>query len=195
MSDKEPPDRSFWQAKRAIARNFATRRPPVNIDSRDTLCLIAPRLYLSSCHLEAQKQTLKSNGISHVLQVGKELSPSHPTSFVYMHIEAGRFGRKPRTLPFAVGPLVHFRVGARPSRSATVCIGYLMARGGLSLDDARASVHASRPAINPNPGFLLQLQRFQEAGCSAEGWQPWGLDTFLQVRGITGGPGPKRGVS
>lgn len=60
-----------------------------------------------------------------------------------------------------------------------------MATEGLSLDNARAAVKASRPAINPNQGFLFQLQLFQEAGCSADGWH-WDLERFLQVGGGAG---------
>ncbi|KAG2502168.1 hypothetical protein HYH03_000655 [Edaphochlamys debaryana] len=63
-------------------------------------------------------------------------------------------------------------------------MAYLMARGGLSLEDARAAVKAARPLVNPNQGFALQLQAFQDAGCSVEGWQPWTLDRFLQLRAM-----------
>ncbi|KAG2435576.1 hypothetical protein HYH02_011870 [Chlamydomonas schloesseri] len=187
----QPAGNSFWHAKAAIAKQFA-RKPPIQADTRDTLCEIARGLYLSSCHLEAQRDTLKQANITHVLQVGTELTPTHPGLFLYKNIpvldleeedlvkyfqECFRFidaGRE------AGAVLVHCAAGI--SRSATVVIAYLMAHGSLSLEDARSAVKAARPAINPNQGFLLQLQLFQEAGFSTEGWQPWNLDRFLQVR-------------
>ncbi|EFJ53266.1 hypothetical protein VOLCADRAFT_46734, partial [Volvox carteri f. nagariensis] len=129
---------------------------------------IVSNLYLSSCHLEAQKDVLHRKGVTHVLQVGKELSPTHPAAFTYKHVPVYDLEEEdlvkyfPECFAFinsgreTGAVLVHCAAGV--SRSASVVIGYLMATGGLSLDDARAAVKASRPAINPNQGFLLQLQ-------------------------------------
>ncbi|CAF89900.1 unnamed protein product, partial [Tetraodon nigroviridis] len=48
------------------------------------------------------------------------------------------------------------------SRSAAVCIAYLMKHHRLSLTDALQKVKAARHVIEPNPGFLSQLRRFEE---------------------------------
>ncbi|XP_058483551.1 dual specificity phosphatase 28 isoform X2 [Solea solea] len=48
------------------------------------------------------------------------------------------------------------------SRSAAVCIAYLMKHGRLSLTDAIQKVKTARHVIDPNPGFMIQLQRFEE---------------------------------
>ena len=55
--------------------------------------------------------------------------------------------------------LVHCRAGV--SRSATVCIAYLMHKQGISLDAAFDQVLVKRPVIDPNLNFIQQLQRFE----------------------------------
>ncbi|XP_075993664.1 dual specificity phosphatase 28 [Genypterus blacodes] len=47
------------------------------------------------------------------------------------------------------------------SRSATICVAYLMKHRRLSLNDALQKVKTSRHVINPNPGFMSQLERYQ----------------------------------
>jgi len=51
--------------------------------------------------------------------------------------------------------LVHCRAGV--SRSATICIAYLMVHRGLSLDEAFDFVQARRQIIAPNMNFMQQL--------------------------------------
>ncbi|KAG8445437.1 hypothetical protein GDO86_010278, partial [Hymenochirus boettgeri] len=48
------------------------------------------------------------------------------------------------------------------SRSATICIAYLMKYQDLSLQDAFQMVKAARPVIDPNEGFWTQLERYEE---------------------------------
>ena len=55
--------------------------------------------------------------------------------------------------------LVHCRAGV--SRSATVCIAYIMQKQGLSLDSAYEFVKSKRPVIDPNINFIRQLQKFE----------------------------------
>lgn len=55
--------------------------------------------------------------------------------------------------------LVHCRAGV--SRSATICIAYLMQKQGLSLDSAFEFVVSRRPIIDPNLNFIQQLQKFE----------------------------------
>ncbi len=68
------------------------------------------------------------------------------------------------------------------SRSASVCIAYLMARQQLPYHQAKTAVEAARPTIYPNVGFVLQLQQFERAGCSTEGWVPWSRERFTEAR-------------
>ena len=45
------------------------------------------------------------------------------------------------------------------SRSAAVCIGYLIKRKGYTFKDALSKVKKARPLVEPNPGFMDQLAK------------------------------------
>jgi protein-tyrosine phosphatase len=46
------------------------------------------------------------------------------------------------------------------SRSATICIAYIMVVTDLSWLDAMNAVKAARTIVEPNPGFQWQLELF-----------------------------------
>ncbi|NXN92639.1 DUS28 phosphatase, partial [Rhinopomastus cyanomelas] len=48
------------------------------------------------------------------------------------------------------------------SRSAAICMAYLMRHRQLPLQDAFETVKAARPVAEPNAGFWSQLQRYEE---------------------------------
>ncbi|XP_021169444.2 dual specificity phosphatase 28 [Fundulus heteroclitus] len=48
------------------------------------------------------------------------------------------------------------------SRSATVCVAYLMKHRGMTLTEALQRVKTARHVVDPNPGFMAQLQRYEE---------------------------------
>ncbi|KAM6954057.1 dual specificity phosphatase 28 [Aplochiton taeniatus] len=47
------------------------------------------------------------------------------------------------------------------SRSATICIAYLMKHRQLTLKDAFQKVKTSRSVVDPNPGFWAQLEKYE----------------------------------
>ena len=55
--------------------------------------------------------------------------------------------------------LIHCRAGI--SRSATICIAYLMYAGQLTVDEAHDYLKYRRPLISPNLNFMRQLAEFQ----------------------------------
>ncbi|XP_030370967.1 dual specificity protein phosphatase 18 [Scaptodrosophila lebanonensis] len=55
--------------------------------------------------------------------------------------------------------LVHCVAGV--SRSASLCLAYLMKHGGMSLRDAYTHVKSIRPQVRPNSGFFQQLREFE----------------------------------
>lgn len=55
--------------------------------------------------------------------------------------------------------LVHCAAGV--SRSATVCIAYLIRFHRYSLDSALALCLSARPIVQPNEGFMEQLRRYE----------------------------------
>ncbi|XP_034039234.1 dual specificity phosphatase 28 [Thalassophryne amazonica] len=48
------------------------------------------------------------------------------------------------------------------SRSASVCVAYLMKHQKLSMVEALQKVKAARHAIDPNAGFMIQLQKYEQ---------------------------------
>ncbi|KAF4076352.1 hypothetical protein AMELA_G00213270 [Ameiurus melas] len=48
------------------------------------------------------------------------------------------------------------------SRSATICIAYLMKHQRLSLTEAYELVKSARSVVEPNPGFWAQLERYEQ---------------------------------
>ncbi|XP_016295729.1 dual specificity phosphatase 28-like isoform X1 [Sinocyclocheilus anshuiensis] len=55
------------------------------------------------------------------------------------------------------GTVVYCKNGR--SRSATVCVAYLMKHQGLTLTDAFQVVKSARSVVAPNPGFWTPLER------------------------------------
>ncbi|XP_068605176.1 dual specificity phosphatase 28 [Brachionichthys hirsutus] len=64
--------------------------------------------------------------------------------------EAGRGGRS----------LVYCKNGR--SRSAAICVAYLIKHRQMTMKDALQKVKTARQVIDPNPGFLSQLQRYEQ---------------------------------
>lgn len=64
------------------------------------------------------------------------------------------------------GALIHCFAGI--SRSATICIGYLMWKENLSLGAAYSMVERARPCTMPNRGFQSQLQAFESLGSNLD---------------------------
>ena len=56
--------------------------------------------------------------------------------------------------------LVHCNAGI--SRAASVCIAYLIKTKGMTVNDSFTYLRSKRPAVCPNPGFLVQLETFYE---------------------------------
>ena len=96
--------------------------------------------------------------------------------------------------------LVHCYAGR--SRSATVCLAYLMTSLDLSLDAAFEHVRARREVIDPNLNFMRQLQDYrqrldsQRSTCGgpsplsgpSTSWQSNSVSTPLQQAKVSDGP-------
>ncbi|OQS05806.1 hypothetical protein THRCLA_20525 [Thraustotheca clavata] len=63
--------------------------------------------------------------------------------------------------------LVHCAYGQ--SRSAAICVAYLMQQEKYSLLDGYKVVQQARPCIYINSGFLEQLDLYEQMGCSLDG--------------------------
>ncbi|KAG2493533.1 hypothetical protein HYH03_008347 [Edaphochlamys debaryana] len=149
---------------------------PVQVDDK---------LFIGSMAAEHNYDGLKAAGITHVLQVAEGMVPSHSSEGLrYRTVQVAdcpsedlvaHFGRCFDFIAEAHGQgggvLVHCVAGV--SRSATVCMGWLMFRHRLTVDEAFKRVHRVRPWVAPNPGFRKQLERFYELGCDPTRWTAW----------------------
>ncbi|WIA10001.1 hypothetical protein OEZ85_010213 [Tetradesmus obliquus] len=151
---------------------------------------IKQQLFLSSLRSEACSGVLDAHGITHILQVGSELRPSHPSKYTYLSlpvydmVEQDIIACFPAAFEFidraiASGGVVLVHCQAGVSRSASIVIGYCMWKDGLSVDAATAAVQRARSCIWPNAGFKCQLRAFEALGCDASRWQGWSMQQFL----------------
>lgn len=112
--------------------------------------------------------TLKSLGITHVVNMARSVPCYHPDEFLYTHIRIEdvetadiRASSKEamRAIDEAVsrgtGVFVHCVAGV--SRSCTVVIAWLVERERLTLREATSLVRRIRPIVSPNDGFRLVL--------------------------------------
>ena len=119
------------------------------------------------------KYILSRAGITHILTVGAGLYPKFPQKFTYKWISEIDSPTTNLKQHFAVcyqfisnvvdnggRVLVHCYAGI--SRSATVIISYLMRAHELSLPEATSYLRSKRWFIQPNPGFIKQLQQYQK---------------------------------
>ncbi|XP_029971911.1 dual specificity phosphatase 28 [Salarias fasciatus] len=138
------------------------------------LCQVTGALFISNARSACSEELLRREGVTLCINVSRQQPfpaaaaavsrlrvPVYddPGEDLYGHFhrcadaiqrEAGRGGRT----------VVYCKNGR--SRSAAVCIAYLMKHRGLTLADAVGRVKTARHVIEPNPGFMAQLQRFEQ---------------------------------
>ncbi|XP_071502133.1 dual specificity protein phosphatase 1-B-like [Diadema antillarum] len=132
---------------------------------------LLPHLYLGSNFHASRLSVLEEHGITAVLNVSR-LPNYFPTCFRYMQIpvddstdadllpwfeEATNFIESVQRNNGRV--LVHCHAGI--SRSATICLAYLMKVRQIRLEEAFEFVSSVRTVISPNLAFMLQLLRYE----------------------------------
>lgn len=123
--------------------------------------ILPGKLYIGDWEIAHNVAALEALGITHVLTICDE-KPSLPSKItnkvillsdsisqnIYRH-----FYESIEFINSASGAcLVHCLVGI--SRSATICIAYLMVEKQIDFDSAHQLVKEARPIINPNHGFV-----------------------------------------
>ncbi|KAJ1732997.1 tyrosine protein phosphatase yvh1 [Coemansia sp. Benny D160-2] len=132
-------------------------------------------LYVGSSMAEVDKAMLDECGVTHILSVASHYVPSHPSDFVYKIVSIDDLPEEnliqyfPECNAFIAGAieaggrvLVHCMAGQ--SRSAAVAAAYLMQKNALTAEQALDMLRERRPQINPNEGFVAQLQLFYDIG-------------------------------
>ncbi len=129
-------------------------------------------LYLGSEWNASNLEELRSNGITHVLNVTREIDNFFPAVFTYKNVReydeesTDLLKYLDRTYKFIKRAkesggrvLIHCKMGI--SRSATVTIAFIMKEYGLSLKEALDAVKERRSIVKPNKSFLKQLEVYE----------------------------------
>ncbi|XP_038240755.1 dual specificity protein phosphatase 2 [Dermochelys coriacea] len=133
---------------------------------------ILPFLYLGSCYHSSNKEVLESLGITAVLNVSASCPNHFEGQFRYKSIpvEDNHMAEISIWFQEAIGfidsvkssggrVLVHCQAGI--SRSATICLAYLIQTQRVRLEEAFDFVKQRRGVISPNFSFMGQLLQFE----------------------------------
>ncbi|XP_061180485.1 dual specificity protein phosphatase 4-like [Saccostrea echinata] len=150
--------------RHALFRTNSTLTDPVEI---------FPHLYIGNALSAASMPELQRLGITAILNVSSTCKNHFTKHFVYKNIpvddnhstELSEWFTDTNSFIDEVKgaggrTLVHCHAGV--SRSATICIAYVMYSRNISLDAAFEFVKSRRSEISPNAGFMHQLLEFEK---------------------------------
>jgi len=168
--------------KKAITGGFLSRGPRKDLAPRKQwyapdyrpdlqVAQILPGLLLGAQDVAKDLARLRRLGVTHILNVATGVPNCFPADFTYKRLnirdhpdmdirhyfeDCFRFIDQGRREGWVY---VHCNAGI--SRAATLCIGYLMSRQNIKMEDAISKVRDARPIISPNEGFLRQLRLYE----------------------------------
>uniref|UniRef100_A0A0B6ZLR9 Protein-serine/threonine phosphatase n=1 Tax=Arion vulgaris TaxID=1028688 RepID=A0A0B6ZLR9_9EUPU len=135
---------------------------------------VKPGIIMGSQDVAQNLDLLKHYGVTHILNVATGVENAFPEQFKYQTQEFLDLPEFPifRGFDSAINfideavqanecVLVHCNAGV--SRSATVVMAYLIKREGMTVNEALSLLRSKRPAVCPNPGFLVQLQNLYDS--------------------------------
>ncbi|XP_056387095.1 protein phosphatase Slingshot homolog 3 isoform X2 [Hyla sarda] len=133
---------------------------------------IFPYLYLGSEWNASNLEELQKNKVTHILNVTREIDNFFPETFTYLNIRVLdeestnllQYWKETHSFICAARRqgthvLVHCKMGV--SRSASTVIAYAMKEYEWTFEDALKHVKERRNIVQPNAGFLRQLQTYQ----------------------------------
>ncbi|KAJ2941042.1 hypothetical protein O0L34_g13172 [Tuta absoluta] len=153
---------------------------------------VIPGLYLSNARAACDKNLLRALKITHVLTIEAHRLPKATFENTNISTLFIRAYDTPNThlLPYFPmanafiqegieqgNVLVHCHFGV--SRSATLVIAYLMEKYKLNYQQAFNFVRSRRKFINPNPGFVAQLQQYHDLNYDVSHLQR--LEAYMNV--------------
>ena len=160
------------------------------------MSLILDYLYLGSGKDAQDKDTLKSSGVTTVLNVTAEWRTSHHEDFTHHRIElndnikqslekamdeACEIIHKVKTANPPGKILVHCVMGR--SRSAAIVMAYLVRYENMSLREAFELTHKARPIVRPNSRFLSDLIAWE---VKHRGTATQEVEAWIEVVGVHG---------
>ena len=141
--------------------------------------MVVDRLYIGTETAARNGSLMASLGITHIVNLSEDDKFAEFRGFEYYTVKMSDSVFEDLTDDFWKGVdiiadainsggcvLVHCRRGI--SRSAAMCVAYLMQARKLSFDSAFSLLKQQRPAVNINPGFVEQLKA-KEASLRAKG--------------------------
>ncbi|XP_054905180.1 dual specificity protein phosphatase 14-like [Poeciliopsis prolifica] len=138
------------------------------------LCRVTEHLFLSSSRAAKDCSQVAGNGITCIISATetKDDSTPPPPGVEHIHIPVPDSPQSPlrdhfdqvadkiqSTAERHGCTLVHCNAGV--SRSAALCLAYLMKHRGASLLEAHRLLRSCRPIVRPNPGFWRQLIQYE----------------------------------
>lgn len=147
--------------------------PPHTPDMHFEMSEIIPGLYLGGEETAINKELLKKNNVTTILNVTSHIPFYHESEFTYYRIPiidalsvdikqyfVETFKIIDDTLTENKKILIHCQAGI--SRSATIVIAYIMKKNKMKMNDAYKLVHTKRTCISPNLGFCGQLMLYEK---------------------------------
>jgi Leucine-rich repeat (LRR) protein/predicted protein tyrosine phosphatase len=144
-----------------------------NIADPDPPAEIAPGVWLGSYMSAHNRHGLRASGVTHILTVATLLKPLFPAEFTYHIVRIEDTDDADLSVFFeecimfieqaigrGSGCLVHCAAGI--SRSASVCVAYLIAKKRMTAAAGLEAIKEKRPRVCPNLGFIAQLNRFEK---------------------------------
>lgn len=143
--------------------------------AHDTAEEILPRIFLGSAQVAKNWNWLRTNKITHILDIGKNNPELFNKAIQYLSIpledsvdailtpnllnKCHQFIMQAQLNPRA-SILIHCFAGV--SRSPTILASFLMRRNKWGLEKALSTIRDRRPVIRINPGFYKQLSEYRQ---------------------------------
>jgi protein-tyrosine phosphatase len=137
--------------------------------SENPIDKITDNIYLGDFRAADDSEILKINGITHVINCAKDMPEVFPEHFKYLSLHLRDIVGEDLTEAISLSlefirnaerVFIHCKQGV--SRSASIVIAYLIKYKKMSYDSALSLLQMIRFCVNPNPGFEIQLRKFEE---------------------------------
>ena len=131
--------------------------------------ILENKLYLSGEYSSQNKEILKSNGITAILNCTTKLPNHFKEEFFYLNLDLEDDDKQNIESTFEISHkfisenekiLIHCQAGV--SRSPTIILSYLIKFENFNLKDAMNFVRKKRNIVFPNVGFVYQLIEYEK---------------------------------
>ena len=153
-------------------KSFIDEEILIILGQMDPASAILDYLFLGSEWNASNLDELRQNGITHILNVTREIDNFFPANFVYLNIReydvestdllkhldcTYKFIKSAKEQGGRV--LIHCKMGI--SRSATVTVSFLMKEYNSGLEETLQMVKQKRSVVKPNKAFMKQLEVYE----------------------------------